>query len=257
MISGVRLLMACSLVWLFGCQATPSPLDALLKGNADARGGAAAIESIESIRIALEITEPAFTLRGDYRATRDGFMRIDVYAGEERVFTEALGPQGGWQWPQGAAATLPLSGEGRQALERGRDSNLYGLHELPKLGYRLELLGRVALHGEERWLLSVQAPDGFQRYIYLDPESSLQVASSEVSALHPDVDPGRERSETSYSDFQVTAGVLFPRMIHKRRMADGLELQRTRITRIEINPVLRPEAFSEPNDPGVPSHFDQ
>lgn len=43
-----------------------------------ASGGAAAFEHLHSVRYKVEITEPQFTVTGDYRASRDGRMRIDI-----------------------------------------------------------------------------------------------------------------------------------------------------------------------------------
>ena len=94
-------------------------LDKLVERHTEARGGAAALEIIRSSRTELEISEPAFTVRGDYVANRDGYMRIDVFAGAERVFTEALGPDGGWQLLQGESVAIGLSADGEKALRRG------------------------------------------------------------------------------------------------------------------------------------------
>ena len=105
---------------LVGCQAIePVDLTQLIERHTESRGGKQAIEHVHSLRFDLEITEPGFTVRGDYLATRDGYMRIDIYSGDERVFTEALGPDGGWQLLQGATVPTDLSEDGEKALARG------------------------------------------------------------------------------------------------------------------------------------------
>jgi hypothetical protein len=75
-------------------------------------------------------------------------MRIDVFAGEDRVFTEALGPEGGWQM-FGDGTIADLSEDGDAALRRGVIANLYGLHELPALGYTLNFLGASERNGTQ------------------------------------------------------------------------------------------------------------
>lgn len=74
----------------------------ILAAHAEARGGAAAIEAIQSIAIRLTIDE-GWVLEDHYRATRAGEMRIDVFAEGERVFTEALHQGSAWSRPHRAA----------------------------------------------------------------------------------------------------------------------------------------------------------
>jgi hypothetical protein len=222
-------------------------VERLLVENARARGGTAALEAVQAIRLDLEITEPGFTVTADYVATRDGYMRIDVYAGEERAFTEALGPAGGWQWLPGASETVALTEQGIAALERGLHGNLLGLHELPALGYRFTLEGEAEHHREQRWIMKQQAPDGFVQYLYLDQQTFLEVASSEISALHPDVDATEKATETFYSEFNDSEGVVIAMATRKVDMETGEEMQRTRITRLEINPSIENRQFLAPD----------
>ena len=130
-------LPALLLVFVTSCAPDPDPgmtLERLLEAHAEARGGKAALENLQSMTVDLEIVEPDFTVTGQYRASRDGRMRIDVYAGDQRVFTEALGPDGGWQM-FGDGKVADLSPGRDVALQRGVIGNLHGLHELPALGY--------------------------------------------------------------------------------------------------------------------------
>jgi len=90
----------------------------LVELNTAARGGAAAIEAVRVFDSDIRIVEPEFSVDGRYVATRDGRMRVDILVGGERVFTEALGPSGGWSWTpdQGVA---PASPRGAAALRHG------------------------------------------------------------------------------------------------------------------------------------------
>lgn len=143
-----------AILLLAGCHADDQvTIDSLIERHVDSRGGADAIENVRSLRLGLEITEPGFTVRGDYVATRDGYMRIDIFSGDERVFTEALGPDGGWQLLRGESVSTELSEEGERALRRGLTGNLYGLHELSDLGYKLTLAGTVTRGAEDFWAI--------------------------------------------------------------------------------------------------------
>lgn len=115
-------------------------LDALLAANAEARGGKARLESLRALKLEVHLEEAAFEVTGVYVATSDGFVRVDIFSEGERVFTEALGPRGGWQWRGGEEQqTSPLSSEGEAALRRGLVSNLYALYRWPDEGYRLSM----------------------------------------------------------------------------------------------------------------------
>ncbi|MHA7872271.1 MAG: hypothetical protein ACX939_07980, partial [Hyphococcus sp.] len=199
---------------LYACGRAPSAagdsmtLEQILQKHTDARGGASAIENVRSLDIALEITEPTFKVTGHYRATRDGWMRIDIYDNETRVFTEALGPDGGWQMFANGAVE-DLSAEGALALRHGVFSNLYGLHELEDLDYRLAYVGPTTRHDRALWELTVTAPEGKTQHLFLGQDDFLAHSEVETSALHPDVDSTQVRQETFYTDYKSYAGVLF------------------------------------------------
>jgi len=109
------------------CSPAPAEmsLTELLERHTKARGGAAAIENIQSLVIDLEIMEPDFTVTGQYVATCDGAMRIDVFADGVRVFTEALGPDGGWQM-FGDGTVADLSSDGKAGFQNGACSATIG-----------------------------------------------------------------------------------------------------------------------------------
>ncbi len=245
-------LVVIALAFLAACSESPpeaSPpdmtLETLLARHAEARGGAQAIEALKSTNVDVEITEPDFTVRGRYRATRDGYMRIDVYTDDTRVFTEALGPDGGWQmFDDGEIAEL--SENGAQALQRGIVSNLYGLHELPGLGYRLEFAGSTMRNGSAFWELTKTAPDGFSETLFLDKDTFLVASEIETAALHPDIDATKVRQETFHSDYEEIDGLVFAQTSEKKDLDTGKVIQTTAVTTREINPVLDESQFERP-----------
>lgn len=215
-------------------------LDAVVGRHAEARGGTAAIEEIRSLRLQLQITEPGFTVQGTYLATREGYVRVDIHADGQRVFTEALGPDGGWQLRQGDAAPAPLSPEGERALRRGLIRNLYGLHELRGLGYELALQPDGDAN---HWVITETGPDGLSRNLLIDRDTALIAAAVETKALHPDVDPTEIRQETRFDGWREHGGVLVATNSETRNLASGEVISRVRVTGIEINPPIAPRAF--------------
>ena len=244
----IRIILAA----LFGLMASacdPSgsqmTLEQLLEKNAEARGGAAAIENVQSIAIEALIEEPAFTLTGDYVATRDGWMRIDVYANDTRVFTEALGPDGGWQmFDDGSVADL--STEGEAALHRGVAGNLFGLHELPNRGYTLTLVGETTRNEKPYWEIEKIAPDGFSEHVFIDPDTFLVAIEIQTSALHPDLDSTETRQETFALNYSETAGVLFAEKSEKRNIDTGEVMQTVTVNNRRINEPVDAAHFARP-----------
>lgn len=234
---------------LAGCPADERmSLDELIDRHTDARGGEQAIENIQALRLGLEITEPGFTVRGDYVASRDGYMRIDIFAGEERVFTEALGPDGGWQLLRGETVPTGLSEDGESALRRGLAGNLYGVHELPGLGFELAMAGTVTRGSEEFWAIDQIAPDGFSKRRFLDKSTFLVVREVETSALHPDLDSTRTQQETLYADHEAFAGVMFSRLTKKIDSVTGEIVQTVVVNDIEVNPAIDSAVFMRPRE---------
>ncbi|WDI30195.1 hypothetical protein PUV54_09505 [Hyphococcus flavus] len=223
-----------SIIFTACSPASEITLETLIDRNAEARGGKEAIESIRNVDIELLIVEPSFTVTGHYRATREGFMRIDVFAEGNRVFTEALGPDGGWQmFNDGEVADLSPGGDA--ALKRGVIGNLYGLHELPGLGYKLELVGSAERNGSAFWEVERTAPDGFSEHLFFDKDTFLQASSVETSALHPDLDSTEVRQESFILSYEEIDGVLFRSKSETRNLENGELMQTTTVTARTLN----------------------
>jgi hypothetical protein len=210
-------------------------VDQVIERHVEAIGGAGAIDAIENIRIRPEIIEPEFTVLGDYRATREGRMRIDVFAGGTRVFSEGIDGDGGWQ--QGGEGeeftdTTPLA---RAILARGVEFNLFGLNDLAARGHRASLFGREEIDGINYYVVHVAMDEGFERFFFINPETWMIERHREISALHPDLDDEERPAETIESNFQEHCGVLRAMEARKIDRETGEEIQRTRLLSVECN----------------------
>ena len=128
--------------------AHPAELDAIVARHVAARGGQAAIEAVRTFGTTIRIVESAFEVDGAYIATREGRMRIDIFADGRRVFTEALDRGRTWTWnPDGGVRDG--TSQGAAALRHGIELpfKLFGLHEVRDRGYRLEFVGREEIAG--------------------------------------------------------------------------------------------------------------
>lgn len=248
----MRIYIAIIILLLTACAREPSEiapiasdLAALLDQHAEARGGKSAIEAIQSVSVTLEITEPTFTVSGYYRASRAGQMRIDIFDAGQKVFTEALEPDGGWQMFDDGTVS-DLSTDGASALQRGLINNLYGLHELPGLGYDLDLIGSTERNNSTFWEIKITAPGGFSEHVFLDKDTFLISSKVETSALHPDLDPEKTHQETFFTDYRETGGVLFSHKSETRNIETGGLMQTAIVTSHDVNMALGKKEFRRP-----------
>lgn len=223
-----------------GCSGAGEPeadltADEVIARHIDAIGGAEVIGAIQNIHVQPEIIEPEFTLLGDYRATRAGRMRVDVFIGGDRVFSEGIDGDGGWQQTGDGARFTDTTPLARAALERGIDFNLFGLHDLGARGHRASLFGREQIDGVNYYVIHVAMEEGFERFYYINPETWMVERHRETSALHPDLDDEERPAETIVSNFQEFCGVLRPTQTRKIDRETGAEIQRTRAFLIECN----------------------
>lgn len=243
--SGILVASIC----LGGCATGAVSVDDLIGRNTAARGGADALNAIGNMRVLVEITEPQFTVVGDYRARADGRMRIDIYADGARVFSEGIDAEGAWQRAGGDAPIEPASEKGAAALAHGVEFNLYSLDALRARGSRVDAAGRERLDGVDHHVLKVALPDGFETFLYVDPDSWQIARRRDVRALHPDVDPAEKLIENQYSDFKLQCGAIFAAASRQIDARTGAELQTTRLVDQECN--LSEDALQIPRDVSV------
>ena len=219
-----------------GC-ATPASdlrLTEILERHTRARGGARALDRVRNTVNIGEIVEPSFTVTGRYVASVAGMMRVDVFAGGERVFSEGIDEQGAWNWPAGAAASA-ASAIGAAALRHGIEFNLFGLHAYRRRGHALTFDGRETIDGVDYYKLGIRLADGFATSRYIHPATWLIERARDVRALHPDVDPTETTINSIYSDFRYVDGVVTSFQWRQINLTKGEEMQTGVLQRLEYN----------------------
>lgn len=236
---GVILLLA-------GCSQDSMSLDQVLTAHTDAMGGSGAIEGVTELEIELRLEEPTFSVTGTYVATREGRMRVDIFADDQRVFTEAFDGTAGWQLFQDESLASDMSPDGEAALIHGIHFNIFGLHELSDLGYKLTLAGRETVDNIDYWLVDSVSPSGFLKRHLINAETFLVERTREESALHPDIDPEARQFETILLDYREQSRRLFSFGTRKIDMATGEVVQSTEVVRLAVNPQIDSAIFDRP-----------
>lgn len=225
--------------------ATAAVQDDIIARHVAAVGGEDAIEAVEAIEVRLQIQEPGFAVTGHYRARRDGRMRIDIYAGDERVFSEGFDGEAGWQLTQDAEEGVDMSPEGEAAVRRGVIGNLYGVHEREQFGATVTS-GEIVIDEATYPTISIVYADGFEALLILDPETYLVARTRSDAALHPDIDPTERRLETYYADMREVDGVMRSFLQQTNDMETGAPTQITIIENVISNPEIDDAIFERP-----------
>lgn len=202
--------------------------------------GGAALRAADAVAYTLRIEEPGFSVDGYYRATRAGAMRIDVYDGGRRVFSEGWDGERGWQRRAGDEEPVPISGAAAAPLVHGLEGpgHLWTLADMIRTGHTLELDSPELLDGKPMAVLKLTLADGFETVYLLDPESCLILQSRNVRAFHPDIDPGERRIATHYMDHRKINGVSRPLLTRNVDLDSGEILGTTRIVFFTTAPNL-------------------
>jgi hypothetical protein len=218
-------------------------LEDLLARNAIAHGGAESWASIENVRYLLTITEPAFEVTATYVATRDGDMRIDIAADEQKVFSEGLHDGQAWQWTP-EEGTVAQDEESAAALRHGIElpGRFFTLQDLQRSGVKVTLEGEAFEEEHRQWQVRVILEDGFSHDYFIDDVSALIIRERDYRAFHPGVDPTRVTVETRKEEMLWVNGALYYGINKNVNAETGEWLATTRVRSIEHN-IEIPEGY--------------
>ena len=82
----------------------------------------------------------------------------------------------------------------------------------------------------------------------MDKASFLITRILDTSALHPDLDKTKSRTETRYTDFEAFGGVLYARLTEKIDTASARVVQTVMVKEVHINPTIDPATFVRPGE---------
>lgn len=243
---------------LSGCMGPAAASDApavdlaqIVANNKAAVQGGADTADIQAIEVDLDIKEAKSDNEAVYRADRQGRMRIDIYAGGRRVYTEAYDGQQGWDW--GADGTVPTVDRYTAALWHGTQfpGTLFGLQDMAALGHKLEYVGRETIAGVDYYVLKLTLSDGFVTYRYINPDTWLMERGRDFRAFHPARDDRKTWIETVWSDYRPVQGVKRSFLSVNTDLNSGKWQATNTIHAIKINPPLDPGIFTAPPSPSM------
>jgi hypothetical protein len=224
-----------------GLLQAPEPRDrslADLLACHDSAVGGPALRAVRRLEYRLVIEEAGMTLRGRYRATRDGRMRIDVFAGGTRVYSEGWDGRRAWQLPQDSTRPVPSAAQAGAALRHGLEQpgHLWTLADMPGNGHTLTLMGRELVDGTRYYVVRLTLADGFRSWYLVDPTTCLVGRKRDFRAFHPDQDPNRKWIESVFDEFRTVGGITKSYRTRDVDRASGKVISTTRVLDIALDP---------------------
>jgi len=213
----------------------PITLDEIISRTTAAVGGAEPLRQLRNIRLIAEWTENGTAFRGDYRATRDGRMRIDVYVDGNRVFGEGIDRTGAWEQRGPTAAPTAVGEAARNALAHGIAYRFDGIWFAREQGTSVTHEGVEVVNGVAYQVMKLRFADGFETYFYVNPRSWLIERQRDRRAYHPSNDPTVIRVESVYEAFGPMCGVQFARASRDVNLGTGATLSQSRVVEGRCN----------------------
>jgi hypothetical protein len=220
--------------------------DELVARNIEAKGGAAALNAVQSVRRSgqlivnggqfvlglVETRQRPDSIRDE--VTLQGLTQVEAYDGKE-----------GWKID-------PFSG--RKDAERTPADDLKGLIEdadidgplgsYKQRGAKLEYLGTEDIDGTAAHKLKVTSKDGDVQYVYLDPDYFLEIRVESQR----NVRGVKETVVTDLGEYEKVQGVYWPLALTSGKKGDR-DPAKIQYTKVEVNPAIEPGFFSFPANP--------
>ncbi len=224
-------------------------VDTLLAKNADARGGAAKIEAIKTLKLEGTMRiggqfELAFT---QYKkapdsvrieATIQGLTQVQAWDGHEA-----------WQISPFQGRTDPERMSGDDAKGLADDASISGALVGAKVqGNKVEYLGTEDIDGTQAHKLKVTLKNGDTEYVYLDPDFFLEirmVSDQTVRGTHVE-------TVNDYGDYEQIDGVYFPFSIATHTKGSGaFGKQQITVEKAQANTPMDDKLFAFPAAAGA------
>ena len=221
--------------------ASAQTADELIARHIAARGGAAGLKAIETVRI--ERTIAATFNDIDVVIYK---KRPNLYRSEQKVEGSPSTTVRGFSdtaWETANGKTTLREGAG-PVEQREVDGDFDGfLVDFKEKGHSVALEGRQRAGADEAWKLKVTMKSGAVRYVYLDPVTLLERRHEATIEVAPN---RRIATTITFADWREINGVKFPFAIEEERDAPGQTFV-FYTKKIEVNVPMEDGIFRRPS----------
>jgi len=222
--------------------------DEVVARNVAARGGAAQIAAVRSLRLAGTASFSFGDTKVDVQwaevQKRPGMVRTEISL-QGLTAVDAYDGRDGWEVQPFSGRRDPHRTSADEAKDLQRSAEIGGpLVAAAEKGHRVEYLGTEDLDGTPAHKLRVTRKDGDVQYLYLDPDYFLEIRVVTESKVR-----GVERiTETDLGGYEQVAGVWFPFSIESGEKGKPRNFRLT-VERAEPNVELDDALFRFPTGP--------
>jgi hypothetical protein len=226
---------------LFATGASAQTVDEILAKHIEARGGAAALAAVQTLRIERTVAATFNDLEVVIFKKRPGFYRSEVRPEGSAAATIRAFADRAWETSGGKTGVR----EGAAAVEqREVDADFDGfLVDHRAKGHTVTLDGRQRIGATDAWKLKVTMKSGAVRYVYIDAATWLESHHEATIELAPN---RRVGTTLRFSDWREVGGVKFPFAIDEERDAPGQTFV-TYTKRIDVNVPIDDAIFRMPS----------
>jgi hypothetical protein len=231
------------LLMLTGVAAHALTAAELVAKNVEAKGGAAALEAVKSLRREgrLVVNGGQYVLHVVETRQRPDSIRTELSL-QGLTQVQACDGKEGWRIDPFGGRKDPERMAADDVKEMLEDASLDGpLIDASKNGARLEYLGTEDIDGTLAHKLKVTRQDGGVQYVYLDPDHFLEIRIESQRTVR-----GVKRiSVTDLGDYEKVAGVFWPMSIEAGIKGAG-DPAKFEYESAEANVQIAPGFFSFP-----------
>jgi hypothetical protein len=220
-------------------------LEQLVAQNIEARGGIAALEAMQSLKIQgkLLVQDGQFELRYVQTVRRPASIRTEATI-QGLTQVQAFDGSTGWQVNpfQGRKDPERLSADDIKSLAETVADFDGSLVDWRKKGNKLEYLGREDIDGTLAHKIKLTRSSGDTEYVYLDPDHFL-----EIRLLSQRTEHGVQvETETDLGDYEKISGVFIPFSIESG-LKGSSDRQKLVVDKAEVNAKTDDALFSFPS----------
>jgi len=236
--------LAAVLLLLAASQAFAYTADELAAKNVAAKGGAAQLDAIHSLRLSgkMLVNGDAITLGYATLIERPASIRFEGTL-QGLTLVQAYDGTQGWKINpfQGRKDPEKMSADDAKELAENAADFAGPLVDYKAKGYQLEYLGTEDVDGTDAYKIRVTRPNGDLSYVYLDPDYFLEIRIVDRRIQHG----VPKETVTDYGDYEKVAGVYFPfsQVSGEKGSSDK---QKVQIEKAEANTVSDDSPFRFP-----------
>ncbi len=218
-------------------------LDELVAKNVEAKGGAQALKSLQSLKLSGKLIVNEGQLQLGYSETkkRPDAVRSE-FALQGMTAVQAYDGKEGWRISpfQGRKDPEKMSADDVKALME--EAEIDGpLVDWKNKGSTIEYLGREDVDGTSAYKIKVVRKNGDVSFVYLDPDHFLEIRILTQRVRHG----AQEETETDVGDYEKIGGVFIPFSIEAGHKGDP-DKQKTVIEKGEANVPVDDAIFKFP-----------